>query len=253
MVALQWGVAQGCAIGNVQIIMPNDSNGHIGIFLEAGSTIAVTDAYIQGGVIGIQNTNQQVNFKNIYFKGCRTAYGSKSGFTALLQKATFDTCGFGIDISISGGTSGNVVLLDSVSKNSGVTVKFRESSEFGDRNNQVVIQNLKHDTANPIAINQDGVVKLAAASTIDTWVWGNAVPGQFQSGTSYTTPRSAALLAADGTFFTKNAPTYANYDLDQFVNVKSVANFVVKGDGGTDDSAALNAILQQAASNCQIV
>ncbi|KAG4410993.1 hypothetical protein IFR04_015871 [Cadophora malorum] len=250
LVALQWGVAQGCALGNVRIIMPDNSNGHIGIFLQAGSTIAVTDTYIQGGVIGIQNTNQQCNFKNIYFKNCRTAYASNGGFTALLQKVTFDTCGFGIDIS--GGNAGNVVLLDSTSTNSGATIKFRESSPVGNRNNQVVIQNLKHDTTNPIAINQDNAVKLAAASVIDTWVWGNAVPGQFQSGTSYVTPRPAALLASDGTFFTKDAPTYANYDLDQFINVKSVPGFPVNGDGSTDDFASLNAILQQAAQNCKI-
>ncbi|KAL5320242.1 hypothetical protein ACEPPN_011043 [Leptodophora sp. 'Broadleaf-Isolate-01'] len=250
LVALQWGVAQGCALGNVRIIMPNDSNGHIGIFLQAGSTIAVTDTYIQGGAIGIQNTNQQCNFKNIYFKYCRTAYASNGGFTALLQKVTFDTCGFGIDIS--GGNAGNVVLLDSISTNSGATIKFRESSPIGNRNNQVVIQNLKHDTTNAIAINQDNAVKLAAASVIDTWVWGNAVPGQFQSGTSYVTQRPPALLAADGTFFTKDTPTYENYGLDQFINVKSVPGFPVKGDGSTDDSASLNAILQQAAQNCKI-
>ncbi|CZT49770.1 related to exo-beta-1,3-glucanase [Rhynchosporium secalis] len=250
LVALQWGVAQGCALGNVKIIMPNDSNGHIGIFLQAGSTIAVTDTSIQGGVIGIQNTNQQVNFKNIQFKYCRTAYASNGGFTALLQKVTFDTCGLGIDIS--GGGAGNIVLLDSTSTNSGPTVKFRESSTSGPRNNQVVINNLKHDTTNAIAVNQDNVVKLAAASTVDTWVWGNAVPGQFQSGVSYVTPRPAALLAADGTFFTKDAPTYAGYALDQFLNVKSVSGFPVNGDGSTDDSASLNAILQQAAQNCKI-
>lgn len=41
--ALQWGVAQGSGLTNVQIDMPTSSTGHTGIYIKAGSTIAVTD------------------------------------------------------------------------------------------------------------------------------------------------------------------------------------------------------------------
>lgn len=41
--ALQWGVAQGSGLTNVQIRMPTLSRGHVGIDIDAGSTIAVTD------------------------------------------------------------------------------------------------------------------------------------------------------------------------------------------------------------------
>jgi hypothetical protein len=232
--------------------MPSNSNGHIGMNLMGGSTIAVTDMQITGGVIGIQNSNQQVNFKNIYFKYSRTAYAATGGFTSLLQNVVFDTCGLGIDLTQGSANAGNVVLLDSTSTNSGTTVKFIESSTQGPRNNQVVIQNLNHDTSNPIAVNSNGQTKLAAASSINTWIWGNAVPGGFQYGQSYTTTRPKALLDSSGKFFTKTAPSYANYAIDQFINVKAVSGFPVKGDGSTDDSASLNAILSQAAANCKI-
>ena len=252
IVALQWGVAQGCALGNVKINMPFGSGSQgTGILLQAGSTIAVTDVQITGGAIGIQNHNQQVIFKNIYFKWCTTAYAPRSGFDSVLQSVTFDTCGVGID---STGSHGDVILLDSTSTNSGNTVVFKDSSsDVGPRNNQIVIQNLKHDTNNPIAVLSSGLVVLAAQSTVDTWVWGNSVPpGQYQKGTTYTSSRPAALLDSSGKFFVKDAPTYANYATDQIVNVKSVAGFEVKGDGRTDDSVALNAILQQNAQNCKI-
>jgi hypothetical protein len=42
-IALQWGVAQGSGLTNVKIRMPQQSTGHTGIDLKAGSTIAVTD------------------------------------------------------------------------------------------------------------------------------------------------------------------------------------------------------------------
>jgi hypothetical protein len=41
--ALQWGIAQGCALTNVEVNMPQGSLGHIGIHINGGSTIAVTD------------------------------------------------------------------------------------------------------------------------------------------------------------------------------------------------------------------
>lgn len=45
--ALQWGVAQGSGLTNVQIRMPIGATGHTGIDVLAGSTIAVTDVVSQ--------------------------------------------------------------------------------------------------------------------------------------------------------------------------------------------------------------
>ncbi|KFY68822.1 hypothetical protein V496_00777 [Pseudogymnoascus sp. VKM F-4515 (FW-2607)] len=249
--ALNWGVAQGAGMSNIKIVMPEDSTGHTGIVLDAGSTITVADVNIHGGAIGIQNSNQQVNFKNIYFNRSSTAYAATGGWTSLLQGVTFDTCGRGVDLT-KAGNAGSLVLLDSKSTNSGPVIKFADSSNSnGDRNNQIVIENLEHDTTNPIAIKADDTVALEAADTIDTWVWGNADPGGYQTGTQYKTIRPDALLK-DGKYFTKEAPTYGEFASDQIVNVKSVADHPVKGDGKTDDAASLNAILLDNAANCKI-
>lgn len=210
---------------------------------------------ITGGEFGIVSSNQQVNFKNIYFKDCQTAFSAAGGFTNLIQGATFDTCGLGVDISSK--SLASLVLLDSSSINSGPVVKFRDSSnDSGDRNNQIVIENLSHDNSNPIAIDSAGNEKLKATANIDTWVWGNVQPGQgepgaYQSGTAYNTQRPSSLLV-DGKYFTKAQPTYDEYTTDQFVNVKSVPGYPVKGDGSTDDSASLNAILLQNANSCKL-
>jgi glucan 1,3-beta-glucosidase len=47
-------------------------------------------------------------------------------------------------------------------------------------------------------------------------------------------------------------PTYYQYALDQFINIKSVEGFPVYGDGVTDDTENINAILSTYA-NCKIV
>lgn len=247
VVALNWGVAQGCHLTNIKIQMPSNSGGHVGIDLNWGSTTSVSDIVslsslclylgfrsdadyllflktIIGGVIGIRNSNQQVNFKNISFQYCTTALVAKGGFTMVVQGAKFDTCGLGVDISGAGGF-GSVVILDSNSVNAGPVVKFHDSSnDSGNRNNQVVIENLSVSGSNPIAIDANGNTKLPNAASIDTWVYGNETPGGYHAGDSLTTPRSGSLLV-NGKFFTMPQPTYAEYASDQFVNVKAVPGF----------------------------
>jgi glucan 1,3-beta-glucosidase len=191
-----------------------------------------------------------VNFKNVYFKDCTTAF-SGAGFVNQLQGATFDTCGIGVDLDFG---AGSLVLLDSRSVNSGPVVRFHDPTPNpGHRNNQIAIQNLVHDNSNPIVVEAGGRIVLPATGFIDTWVFGNVFPASpnYQQGTLYSTPRPSKLLS-NGKFFTRAQPTYDEFALDQFVNVKAVPGFTVKGDGRTDDSAALNAILLRNAADCKI-
>ncbi|KAL8678403.1 MAG: hypothetical protein Q9186_005245 [Xanthomendoza sp. 1 TL-2023] len=220
-IALRWGIAQACHLTNIKIQMPNDSRGHTGIAMTQGSTIAVTDISIEGGAVGIKNGNQQVLFKNISFKYCTTALAQTGGFSAVLQGARIDTCAIGVDTT-GAGQLGSLVILDSTSVNSGPVVKFRDSShDGGDRNQQIIIENLDFNGHNPIAIGADGSTKLANTNNVETWIWGNVSPGTYQTGKTLTTDRSPGLLSNDK-FFTMRQPTYQQYDNDKVVNVKAV-------------------------------
>ena len=140
----------------------------------------------------------------------------------MLQGATVDTCGLGVDAT-GAGQLGSVVILDSVSTNSGPMIKFKDSSNAsGDRDEQIVIENLSFSGNNPVAITSDGTVKLSSIGDIDTWIWGNVNPGNYQTGMTVTTSRSAGLLS-NGKFFTMAQPTYKEFSSDQVVNVKAVS------------------------------
>lgn len=67
------------------------------------------------------------------------------------------------------------------------------------------------------------------------------------AGTKLTTSRPAGLLNSTGFYQTVTAPTYAEYDVSQVINVKDVSGYPVAGDGVTDDTASLQAILNSAA------
>lgn len=101
-------------------------------------------------------------------------------------------------------------------------IKYHDSSnDNGDRNNQIVIENLSQDGANPIAVDSNGNTKLGSSSITDTWIWGNVDPGNYQTGKNMSTPRASGLLSG-GKYFTMAQPTYGEYAADQFVNVKAV-------------------------------
>jgi glucan 1,3-beta-glucosidase len=72
------------------------------------------------------------------------------------------------------------------------------------------------------------------------------------NGQTITTPRISGLLDSNGKYFTMAPPTYQQYSVNQFVNVKDVSGVPVYGDGVTDDTANINAILTKFAG-CRII
>jgi glucan 1,3-beta-glucosidase len=65
------------------------------------------------------------------------------------------------------------------------------------------------------------------------------------------TPRTESLLSA-GRYFSMAPPTYLEYSVDQFVNIKSVPGLPVYGDGSHDDTANINTILKEYAG-CKLI
>jgi glucan 1,3-beta-glucosidase len=67
-----------------------------------------------------------------------------------------------------------------------------------------------------------------------------------------TTPRSASLLSSGNYFITEKPLTFQEYSVDQVLNIKTVTDLPVYGDGSTDDTANINSILSQYAG-CKVI
>jgi glucan 1,3-beta-glucosidase len=67
---------------------------------------------------------------------------------------------------------------------------------------------------------------------------------QFQESKNFNTPRPSSLLV-DDKIFTMAPPTYGNFPSDQVINVKTVTNLPVFGNGIDDDTANINSIFAQ--------
>ena len=91
-----------------------------------------------------------------------------------------------------------------------------------------------------------GAVTLAGGTTtIASWGLGNVykgtnAAGTFTTGTIPAANKPTSLLDSSGKIFGKTHPQYANYAVSQFVSVRDQG---AKGDGKTDDTAAIQAVL----------
>ncbi len=135
---MDWSVSQATQLTNVVFNMPDYSTGHTGIAMpEGGSGTIMNDVTFNGGVIGINFSNQQYMFKGITFNGCTTGILISGCFDCVFQGITFENCGTGLDMS--NGNSGSVVVLDSSAANVYIVINTAVES-YGQ--NSLIIENL---------------------------------------------------------------------------------------------------------------
>lgn len=245
--ALYWGVAQAAQLQNVKIVLAPSSGGkgHTGIQLGRGSTLGLADVRIENGQNGIwHNGHQQALYKSIYFYKNTIGMLISGGNTITLLNPTFDTVGTGI--SVTGG-SPFVGIVDAKSINSGVTFTTTVYPS-------IVIDNLTKDTSSDVVVLR-GTTALKSSSKIVNYSYGNTVGRSPIFGAVSGTTARPASVAPGGRIPAVVVPNYAQNPVTDFVNVKDPSQNggqTVKGDGSTDDSAALNKVLQFAAANNKI-
>ena len=119
---LDWSVSQATQLTNVVFNMPDYSTGHTGIAMpEGGSGTMMNDLTFNGGVVGINFSNQQYNLKNIAFSGCTTGIEVSGCFDCVFQGLSFSYAATGIDMTAGG--LGSIILLDSTATSVGTVVK----------------------------------------------------------------------------------------------------------------------------------
>ncbi|OTB04165.1 glycoside hydrolase family 55 protein [Hypoxylon sp. CI-4A] len=254
---VDWSVSQACQLANVRFHMPYESTGHVGVAMpEGGSALIMEDLYFHGGVTGVKLDNQQYHLKSLTFDGCRTGISVQHMFMGHCQGCNFTLCGVGVDTSSprDGVESlGTFIITDSVADNTGVLVNTAAiNGSFG----SIVLENVLVDEESVSStVTVGGEVALKGSVKRDeAWVLGNvytsntATKNAFQKGTSFSTRRAAPLVDNSGSFFRLPPPTYQEYGAEQVINIKEVPEHHVAGDGKTDDTASLQAIVEQYAA-----
>lgn len=234
---------------NVKVVMPTSgkTNGHTGILVGQGSSLGVSDVRVERGWNGIwHKDHQQMAYKNIEFFQNTHGMRISGGNVVTITGSTFDTLYQAVTHDAG---SPWIAIVDCKSINSGVTFT---TSEYP----SLLIENLERDDDRTVVDWRNEHV-LSNARHVDQFTYANIygrspVYGPTTNGSSH---RPDALVQG-GKYPSIVAPNYADKTTADFINVKDPnqnGRHKVLGDHTIDESAALNQILSDAASQGKIV
>ncbi|KAF8538788.1 pectate lyase superfamily protein-domain-containing protein [Trichophaea hybrida] len=255
---IHWQVAQATSLVNIKFVMSQaPNNTHQGIFMENGSGGFMSDLEFVGGKFGAFLGNQQFMTRNMKFTNCQTAIFLNWNWQWTFKSLDINNCGVGVDFSgvdtKGAQLVGSVIVLDSKISNTPIGLKTARSGNFTPvTGGSAVLDNVVlNNVRQAVATANGGTLLPGGSFAIDLWTQGRS----YKTDGSATTvqgnmrrkvPKPIALLDSKGKIFERSRPQYDRMPVASFISVRSHG---AKGDGHTDDTAALQAVFKTFGGN----
>ena len=242
---IHWQVAQATSLQNIVFNMIQGSaSRQVGIFMDNGSGGFMSDLTFNGGNYGAFFGNQQFTTRNLVFNNCNTAIFMNWNWGWTLQGVTVNNCGMALNMANvpTAQTVGSVVLLDSKITGTpiGITTAFtKDTASSPTTGGTLVIDNVDFTGCGVAVQSNSGSTILAGGSIVRLWGQGRKYASNSGSRIQQTLSGPAkpgSLLNSAGAYVTRSKPQYENLSAGSIISVK---NFGAKGDGSTDDTAAI--------------
>lgn len=240
LIALEWGVAQNCALVNVKINMPPQK--HTGLLLGQGSTIQVADVSFSYGNLGVLTRNQQATLKNMRFTDTTTAIQIAGGFAYNIFAPVFDT----VSTCISQ-TNGQpwLSVVDATVLNSGTLLSTVQYPNF-------MIENACRDNSNAMVI-AGGKTLVGGVSKVGHYVYGNTYNANpiYKTDNQPSADRRPTSLLVNGKYPVISPNQHTDKTAADVINLKDSSQNgggKVLGDGSNIDGPGLQTGLNMAAA-----
>ncbi|KAG7285737.1 hypothetical protein NEMBOFW57_008031 [Staphylotrichum longicolle] len=254
---IHWPSSQSTSLSNI-VFKSSEASGtnqHQGLFIEEGSGGYVGDLVFYGGGQALAIGNQQFTFRNISIHNAQTAIKQSWSWGWTYKSVSINNCGVGFDFTDSAGAVGSITVLDSEINNTPIGIKYGSQGKAPPVSNNFIFENL-HLNNVPIAIQGPSGTVLEGSTgqtVIEAWGRGHRYspvdgPIPFE-GWFLPNPRPASLVAGNA-YYERSKPQYETVPVSEFVSARAAG---AKGDGSSDDTAALNALFASAAAANKIV
>ncbi|KAK0615339.1 pectate lyase superfamily protein-domain-containing protein [Bombardia bombarda] len=263
LAVIHWPTSQATSLSNIYFKMSDAPNTkHQGLFMEEGSGGYLGDLVFDGGAQALAIGNQQFTMRNLAIQNAQTAIQQAWSWGWTYQGINIKNCTVGFDFTSVGTVLqvGSVVILDSEISDTPVGIAYgsttaSDSETTPDVANNFIFENVALNNV-PVAIKAYSKTVLpgtASRTVITAWGKGhsyNATSGPFDISGPIVPNSRPPNLVVNGKYYTRSKPQHTDVPLSQFVSLRHAG---AKGDGVTDDTAAINSALASAAKASQIV
>lgn len=254
---IHWPTAQATSLQNIVFLMPDVAGvQHQGIFIESGSGGFMNDLVFYGGLNAVVFGNQQFTMRNLTFYNAVTAISQIWDWGWTYTNININNCSVGLNMSSGGPTAqsvGSVTFIDSTISNTAIgIITAHDASSLPPTAGSLILENVQLNNV-PVAIqNQDDTVLTGGTTTIAAWGEGHAyTPNGPNTIMNPIAPnaRPGSLLQGNR-YYQRSKPQYQQYPVSAFISARSAG---ATGDGHTDDTAALQAVITKAAASNKIL